>query len=41
VDYARYYGRTLAQYLIINRRSPHRWRLLLRALKDGLLGEAR
>jgi GT2 family glycosyltransferase len=40
-DYLRYYLRTLAQYLRINRRSPHRWALLLRALRDGLRGEAR
>lgn len=41
LDYARYYVRTLAQYLRINRRSPRRWALLLRAIGDGLQGEAR
>jgi rhamnopyranosyl-N-acetylglucosaminyl-diphospho-decaprenol beta-1,3/1,4-galactofuranosyltransferase len=41
VDYARYYLRTLAQYLRINRRRPRRWALLLRAFRDGLRGKAR
>ena len=41
VDYARYYLRTLGQYLRINRSSPRRWALLLRAVRDGLRGEAR
>lgn len=41
VDYMRYYLRTLAQYVRVNHRSPHRWALLLRALRDGLTTKAR
>lgn len=41
MDYARYYLRTLVQYVRVNRTDPRRWRLLLRALRDGALGATR
>jgi rhamnopyranosyl-N-acetylglucosaminyl-diphospho-decaprenol beta-1,3/1,4-galactofuranosyltransferase len=41
VDYARYYLRTLAQYIRVNRADARRWRLLLRALRDGARGVTR
>ncbi|HLY50766.1 MAG TPA: glycosyltransferase family 2 protein [Solirubrobacteraceae bacterium] len=40
-SYARYYLRTLAEFLRVNRRKPRRWALLARALRDGLQGETR
>lgn len=40
-DYARYYVRTLIEYLRVNRADPRRWRLLLRALRDGFSGATR
>lgn len=41
LDYLRYYVRTLAQYVRVNRRNPRRWLLLFRALHDGLTTKAR
>ncbi len=41
VDYARYYLRTLAQYVRVNRTDARRWRLLMRAVRDGALGATR
>jgi len=40
-DYARYYLRTLGEYLSVNRTRPRRWTLLLRAVWAGLRGEVR
>ncbi|MFZ8376876.1 hypothetical protein ACO1LT_15235, partial [Staphylococcus aureus] len=41
LDYARYYVRTLIEYLRVNRTAPRRWALLARALRDGLRGATR
>ncbi len=41
IDYARFYLRTLAAYLRVNRRRPRRWALLARALWNGIRGETR
>jgi rhamnopyranosyl-N-acetylglucosaminyl-diphospho-decaprenol beta-1,3/1,4-galactofuranosyltransferase len=41
VDHARYYLRTLVEYVRANARSPRRWLLLLRAITDGLRGPVR
>jgi rhamnopyranosyl-N-acetylglucosaminyl-diphospho-decaprenol beta-1,3/1,4-galactofuranosyltransferase len=41
IEYARFYLRTLGAFLQANRRSPRRWARLVRAMWEGVRGEAR
>jgi GT2 family glycosyltransferase len=41
LDYGRYLARSIWQYVAVNRRDRRRWRLLGRALRDGMRGPVR
>lgn len=41
LDYARFYVRSIVHFVRVNRASPRHWRMLGRALRDGLRGDAR
>ena len=41
LDYARYYARTLLEFIRVNRRNPRRLAILARGIRDGLTAPAR